>query len=95
MENTIEVMFSCTDNHPDGEADPCAHVQLHHEVDVDENTEQGQPGEQRDLERTEKWRMRKKQLPNDHTLFYLHFTQRPTFFGLYVQHTERNQRGSF
>lgn len=42
--------LSFTDSHPDGEADPCTHVQLHHEVDVDKNTEQGQPGKQRDLE---------------------------------------------
>lgn len=48
------VVFNCTDDHPDGEAAPCSPVQLHHEVDVDENTEQGQPGKQRDLERTEK-----------------------------------------
>lgn len=50
-------MFNCTNNHPDGEADPCSHVQLHHEVDVDEDTEQGQPGKQGDLERTEKCTM--------------------------------------
>lgn len=51
-------MFKRTDDHPDGEAAPCTQVQLHHEVDVDENTEQGQPGEQRDLERREKWKMK-------------------------------------
>lgn len=49
-----------TNNHPDGESDPRAQVQLHHEVDVDENTEQGQPGKQGDLERAEKWVTRKK-----------------------------------
>lgn len=52
--------FVFTNNHPDGESDPRAHVQLHHEVDVDQNTEQGQPGKQGDLERTE--RKKKKQV---------------------------------
>lgn len=47
------LMFNCTDKHPDSEAAPCTQVQLHHEVDVNENTEQGQPGKQRDLEGTE------------------------------------------
>lgn len=42
----------CTDDHPDGEADPRPQVQLHHEVDVDEDAEQGQPGQQRDLQET-------------------------------------------
>lgn len=42
----------CTDDHPDGEADPRPHVQLHHEVDVDEDAEQGQPRQQRDLQET-------------------------------------------
>lgn len=53
-------MFKRTDNHPDSEAAPCTPVQLHHEVDVDENTEQGQPWEQRDLERTDTWESRKE-----------------------------------
>lgn len=38
-----------TDDHPHGEVDPRLHVQLHHEVDVDEDAEQRQPGQQRDL----------------------------------------------
>ncbi len=54
---TQAATFNRTDDHPDGEAAPCTQVQLHHEVDVDENTEQGQPGKQRDLERTKKWRV--------------------------------------
>ncbi|TNN64240.1 hypothetical protein EYF80_025491 [Liparis tanakae] len=48
-------MFKCTDQHPDGEAAPRPPVQLHHEVDVDENAEQGQPGEERDLEEWSTW----------------------------------------
>ncbi len=38
-----------TDTHPHGEAAPGGHVQLHHEIDVDKDTEQGQPGQQRHL----------------------------------------------
>lgn len=51
--NTGLQMFKHTDNHPDREAAPCTNVQLHHEVDVDKNAEQGQPWKQRDLEKTE------------------------------------------
>ncbi len=38
-----------TDTHPHGEAAPGGHVQLHHEIDVDKDTEQRQPGQQRHL----------------------------------------------
>lgn len=42
-------MFNRTDSHPHGESDPCTRAQLHHEVDVDKNAKQGQPGKQGDL----------------------------------------------
>lgn len=45
----------CTDGHPDGESDPRTHIQLHHELYVDINTEQRQPGKQGDLKKTEMW----------------------------------------
>lgn len=48
-ESSVKV---CTNDHPDGEADPRPQVQLHHEIDVDEDTEEGQPGQQRDLQET-------------------------------------------
>lgn len=53
---TLSCRLSRTNHHPDGEAAPCSQIQLHHEVDVDKNTEQRQPGEQRDLEKAEKRR---------------------------------------
>lgn len=46
----VEEVDGKTDDHPDGEAAPRPNVQLHHEVDVDENAEQGQPRQQGDLE---------------------------------------------
>ena len=46
------VCLCLTEDHPDCEAAPGAEVQLHHEVDVDEHAEDGQPGQQRDLERS-------------------------------------------
>lgn len=49
MFSKVKGALKRTDDHPDGEVDPRLYIQLHHEVDVDEDAEQRQPGQQRDL----------------------------------------------
>lgn len=39
-----------TNSHPNCKAAPRGQIQLHHEVDIDKNTEQGQPRQKRHLE---------------------------------------------
>lgn len=46
------MLTELTNCHPNCKPTPRANVQLHHEVEVDKNTEQRQPGKKRNLEET-------------------------------------------
>lgn len=43
-----------TDSHPDSKATPGCQIQLHHEINVDKDTEERQPGQERDLQDKQK-----------------------------------------
>ena len=42
--------YQNSENEPDRKSDPCCFRQLHHQVDVDENAEDREDGNERDLE---------------------------------------------
>lgn len=48
--DAVEEVDGKTDGHPNGESHPCSHIELHHQVNVHEDAEQREGGQERHLE---------------------------------------------